>query len=523
MSTRCSTTDMVNAICTSAKRLPRQRVRAETERCPHAGCPPVLVPFGKVAVDVETLGIGIVLGTIMGNCEREHDLAADGHLVARELEGVDHLPQSGRSHRVQAQRLHRKPVRDVHHPELLGCRAFPGEQLVRLDSHGGLPLGILDQRMEHEGGDIRGRVEAREEGSEAGPAQIVLGQELGVGAMQPQEVVDQVRLHSGAKRRVVSVEDRRGQSIHPITRAPKTRCAQEGLGKCSSHSGQHSVEVVGEIVHPFRRAGTRAELRYLLGHHGLQLGEDRERLSLWPRRYRALGDARGVFKTGEDDVLRIPAAQGLADAKVFAAVHVDHEPVGAEPSSQGAERIEGAQIQPTFPLQEVVRFGPRQNREGVEWRADAEDGTELPVLSGEKVQIVGHKAQPVPQDRQATGHGDSGERLGARLAGGGGLGALGRRGRTPNARAANRVGDRTADQIEAPEEIDSIRHLGPLLAGKYAIEDAAGVDERDQHRVARLRNIFGEEDPHDALFDLPACRAAHPRISSGPCHPARQG
>ena len=88
---------------------------------------------------------------------------------------------------------------------------------------------------------------------------------------------------------------------------------------------------------------------------------------------------------------------------------------------------------------------------------------------------------------------------------------------------ANRVGDRAPDQVQASQEIQAVRDFRPFLRGQNAIEDAAGINDGDQHRVTRVWDVVGEEDSHDARIDFPARLAVDHGISAGSPHESRQG
>ena len=155
---------------------------------------PVLVPVGQETVDVEAQGIGVVFRAEVGYGGGDDDLIAVGNRVARQLEGVDDISEHQPGHRIQAQRFHQGPVRHVHRAQFIRCRTLAFEQRVRFGLHGVVNLGLLQHFVEHEGGRGPDRVEAGEEGCETADAKFVLRKELGVGAVQLDQGIDQIRL-----------------------------------------------------------------------------------------------------------------------------------------------------------------------------------------------------------------------------------------------------------------------------------------------------------------------------------------
>ena len=69
----------------------------------------------------------------------------------------------------------------------------------------------------------------------------------------------------------------------------------------------------------------------------------------------------------------------------------------------------------------------------------------------------------------------------------------------------DRAGDRLADQVEPRQRFDPRPGPRDLLGRQYQIEQPAGIDQADQHDIARIGNLVGQEQltqprPDLALF-----------------------
>ena len=150
--------------------------------------------------------------------------------------------------------------------------------------------------------------------------------------------------------------------------------------------------------------------------------------------------------------------------------------------------------------QQAIRLGTRQHDEPPAERPHAEDRTQQAVLRQQEGSRVARQIESVAGKRQ-TGRARDLVR-----------GARRRRGGSRRLGFPNGPGDGLADRIQLRHQVDPLLHLGALRAREKVIEDAAGVRQADDHRVARVRDVVAEQHAHDAQPDFLLHRAVGGRV-----------
>ena len=142
--------------------------------------------------------------------------------------------------------------------------AAVGEEGVRLGRHALEHVGMLQDRVEHERADPRHGVEAGDERAEHPRPEVGLGQELGVGAVQLEQVVDEVGRGVAAPRGVVRRRDLLVQLLRPrpgpAKAAPLQQAGRALPGDGRQQEVAHEDDEVVEVVSGRGAGGENAQL-----------------------------------------------------------------------------------------------------------------------------------------------------------------------------------------------------------------------------------------------------------------------
>ena len=383
---------------------------------------------------------------------------------------------------------------DVQLPDVLHRRPAVREDGVRLGRHPLQQPGVLQDRVEHERADPRHRVEAGDEGPEHARPQIGLGQELGVGAVQLEQVVDEIGNRIAAARRVVRRRDLLVQLLGPRPGAaeapPLEQAARPLPGDGGEQEGAHEDDEVVEIV-PGRGAG--GEDAQLVGGDALQRVVAGYRPVGGPRRDLAphdldhLGDV--LFGRG----LRVPPLHPGAHAIVLRAVHAHRRALRAQLCHEISPGLGAAQVGPAVLHQEHVGFGAGEDGERALERAHAEDRPQPLVFARQVGADVAGKAEGV------AGHGNPRRR----------------RRRQTGHRPFDGGGDRVPGERLRAELRDALPRALQLARRNELLEPAAGVDEADKRDVARGGTLVVCQRAGEALSEGLVVRVFEHRVAAG--------
>ena len=75
------------------------------------------------------------------------------------------------------------------------------------------------------------------------------------------------------------------------------------------------------------------------------------------------------------------------------------------------------------------------------------------------------------------------------------------------------------DQVELGDLLHPIRSPVDFTIGKNIVEDVTGIDQSDQCRIPRLRDLVGQEYAGNAEFYLTFGPSVHKRIAPRPENP----
>ena len=263
---------------------------------------PVLCAVGQIAIDVESLGIGVILRQIVRHSRGNEYPVAHWNGVAGKLERVGHGARHGRRYRVHTQGFHRNAVRDVHAAQPVGRGHPRGEEFIGFGAHAFQQVWVREQDIEYKGAGARHRVEAGDERPQHVNFQIGPGHEHRVGAVQFECLVNQVGrpiLMGFLMRRHNALV----QLVHAAAGAAIAGCSDEPTRAARHHQG---FEKDGKIVEVRARREARHQRAYLVGHHALECFETCLRLVELPLGDVAAGYAHGFLDIIFQNGARIP-------------------------------------------------------------------------------------------------------------------------------------------------------------------------------------------------------------------------
>ena len=470
---------------------------------------------GKVAVDVELGGFGEVFFKVVGQPGRADHPRPGGNAVARRLEAVARRAQDDGHRRIEAQHFQRQAVHRVQLAERFhGRRLAAGEHGVRFGAQAFRQLRALERFVDGErGGDGR-RVHAGDERPHGGHQQVRLRQELRVGVVQVEHVVDQVAGVGQRAARAVLAHRQLEQLVDATPSGVVLAPVQEHRLDLGDAREQQQVEKGRQIVEigVWRHVGEDGA--ELIHDDALQRRLAGERLAFGPRIDMAPADGQRGADVLLEALARVAVRERLAQARVFGAVQTGDDLAGADLFQGARPAVLGAQEHAALAMHEMIHLRPGEDDELVAEQAHPEHGPVAPIAAHQEGHQILGRAEDVAHYRQAAGQRDG--LLGPHDGRGSAL-RLCRLGSFPN-----RLRNRLADQVEAADDVQALRALAALLRRERPLEEAARIGETDDDDIVRRRHIAAEEDAHDAqphfLFGL----AVDDRVAAGAGRRRRQ-
>ena len=449
----------------------------------------VLVARRLVAVDVEPERVGEHVLHVVRRGVGDADRRADRQFVVLNHARVHHRPHRHRHDRAQAQALHQQAVGDVDvlQRQISLARITLGEQGVGLGLHPVVQMPIAHHPVEGEP-ELVAHVHARHQHRAHRHAQVRLRQELRIGRVQAQVLVDHIARLPRSLRRRMRFQDALGQLVGHLRPPARDRGAQHELGQQLDQTHvQHPHLVLQHIVDQVLRVGAGQQRRDLRVHQRPQHLLRREHLADPPRRHVRPRVVVGLVQPVGQRLARVGRLQRLAVAEMVGAVHRVDRARRAVDLVDAAEVILRAQVHSPLAMRPLVRFQTGQHDQRLpERRAQLEDRAVLLRQRGEKRRQPARAHIAIEHQLAQRNRRDL---LGQRSA------AQHRRGDA----VAHRVPDRVTDQVHAADQLDP---LGERIVELIDVaQHIAGVGQRDDDHVARVGNLQGEDDPPHAGLD----------------------
>jgi len=368
---------------------------------------PVLRPLGTETLDVETRGIAKVLFQPVRGGEREENIGAGGDRVAREGEGVRHAAQNPGREGMHSQRLHEETVRHVDLLRRRHIRSSVAEERIRLRPHPPQQIRTAQRLVQRDGDDDRRGVKTPEETGGKMKRQILFGNELAIGPVRSQHVVDEGRELAPGLRFVL-----RHQVLAESDQAPTgtfggralQQEARQRSHQMSGHGRLHeSIHVHDEprVVEPRAFRGAREHRKRLATRDSLNGRQDRDRPAARPTGQFQSRGAQEVGHAPANLLHRKPRRHQLAEADVNGTVEGEEELRSSQPPTDEPPGVHRTQVGSAPALQEPTRFRPGQDDEAPVRGPHPVDRSQSPILAGQKRIGVAHQAQGASEQRQA--------------------------------------------------------------------------------------------------------------------------